>query len=631
MYKGAIFVAILNMCMNLLYRFFLIVCMASVAAACNRDAVCGEQTERRAVVTIDCSGSFGVDVRTFVEGQLSNGDLEIGWDESDRFRLWSFKSSDGTPATSGVDFALYHHDMTFPVARFKGQVDLAAYNAGDTYNYYAVSPVPASPADVQGTRVSYTLPAVQTGEFDGSLDILTAQLLNAPALAEDHNPDIRLQFQHQVHVLRIIIPENRMGEDIRAMELSFPGPVVGRLTVDATGASDPVLADGNSVVRLNFAEPKQVGDVVYVTIAPTTIPKEGVISMRIMGRTGETSTDCLGGVERTMAAGHFSPIELRVPTMKVHYTILTFRLPADLGVNTLGEKVNKVKITPSGGGSLAGATLPDDSKLTSTELTYDISSAEVRNDGVYYTIILMPDVAGNIVAGLNGKALTATFESERAWNLTHTVACETLALNGDNTFRFEIPYLFYEDFSDMTETAEWDSNYGTSVAGTKSGHRFHGLWSGARCGVSAGKSIRLACRRETSARYPARVDSAPLSCIRSGIKVSVEFSFNWSMSQQKGGLWSKNVGQTCDFGYTDDSNNTIHNSDVGDFTHKESFFMNSSTSGGSYDNIRNTQTVSMDNCSSISRLSWRTINESVAGMNNNTLWFYIDNVKVKLK
>ncbi len=624
--------------MNQLYRFFLIVCIASVAAACSRDSQGASQPERRTAVTIDCAGAFGVDVRTFVEGQLSNGDLEIGWDEADRFRLWSCKSSDGTPVTPGADFALYHYDMTFPVARFKGEVDLSAYNAGDTYNYYAVSPVPASEADVQGTRVSYTIPDVQTGQFDGNSDILTAQLLDAPALAEDHNPDIRLQFQHQVHVLRITIPENRMGEDIRAMELSFPSPVTGQLTVDVSGAGEPVLTEGSRVIRLNFAEPKTAGDVVYVTIAPTTIPAEGVISMRIIGRTGETSTDCLGGVARTMAAGHFSPVELRVPQMKIRYTLLTFRLPADLGVNTLGEAVNKVKITPSDGGSLAGATLPDNTTLTSSELNYEVSSAESKSDGYYYSIVLMPDVDDRIINGLNGKALTATFESERAWNLTHTAAGKTLILNDDNIFTFEIPYLFYEDFSDMTDTAEWDSDYtGGFNSSAKDGHQFHGLWSGARCGVSAGKSIRLACRRETAlANYPARVDSAPLSCIRPGVEVSVEFSFNWSMDQEKSedSWFAKHpkIGQTCYFGYTNDPDNTIRKSDANDFTYKESFFMNKDTSGGSYDNITNTQTIiSMSGCSSISRLSWRTENEHNSDAGNNTVWFYIDNVKVKLK
>ncbi len=118
------------MCMNQLYRYFLLVCIVSVAAACSRDSQGASQPERRTAVTIDCAGSFGVDVRTFIEGQLSNGNLEIGWDEADRFRLWSCKSSDGTPVTPGADFALYHYDMTFPVARFKGEVDLTAYNAG---------------------------------------------------------------------------------------------------------------------------------------------------------------------------------------------------------------------------------------------------------------------------------------------------------------------------------------------------------------------------------------------------------------------------------------------------------------------------------------------------------------------
>ncbi len=587
--------------------------MASVAAACSRDAESGEQPERRTAVTIDCAGAFGVDVRTFIEGQLSNGDLEIGWDEADRFRLWSFKSSDGTPVTSGADFALYHYDMTFPVARFKGEVDLAAYNAGGgIYNYYAVSPLPASEADVQGTRVSYTIPDVQTGEFDGNLDILTAQLLGAPALAEDHNPDIRLQFQHQVHVLRISIPENRMGEEIRAMELKFPAPVVGRLTVDATGANDPVLTEGSNVVRLNFAEPKRAGDVVYVTIAPTTIPAEGVISMRIMGRTGETSTDCLGGVAHTMAAGHFSPVELRVPQMKVRYTILTFRLPADLGVNTLGEAVNKVKITPSEGGSLAGATLPDNTVLESSELTYGVSSADGRD----YSIMLLPDVAEGIIAGLNGKALTAAFESENAWNLTNTAAGKTLVLNNENVYELSVPYLYVEDFSRIGGFTHEATTGANGVDGMEG-------WSISRANGTAGSHVRLRPFWAFS-RYQSRLDSCPIGAFEqtpgsgpvlksSAASISLHITFT---------AGAEKVDTPLQLGWTTTTGNIDASDGISHVTATVTLPKNTDGSQRSY-------SFDVSNVGLDARLSWRTnITSGRWTTYSNTP---IDNIVVKIK
>lgn len=597
--------------MNQLYRFFLIVCVALLAAACNRDPQTDSQTDRRTTVTIDCAGAFGVDVRTFIEGQLSDGNLEIGWDEADRFRLWSCRSGDGTPATSGTDFALYHYDMTFPVARFKGEVDLSAYSAGDTYDYYAVSPAPASEADVRGTLVSYTIPAVQTGEFDGKSDILTAQLLGAPALAEGHNPDIRLQFQHRVHVLRIAIPENRMGEDVRAMELSFPSPVAGRLTVDASGRTEPVLTEDSSVVRLNFAEPKRVGDVVYVTIAPTTIPAEGVISMRIMGYTGETSTDCLGGVERTMAAGHFSPVKLHVPQMKMRYTRLTFRLPADRGVNTLGEAVNKVKITPSGG-SLAGATLSNNSVLSGSELVYDVSPSDGRD----YSVFLPTDVVEEIIAGLNGKAMTATFESVSAQNLTSTAAGKTIIRDSETVYDLSVPYLYVEDFSRIG-----DFNHETTT-GSNSVDGMDG-WSISRARSTAGSHVRL---RPFWAfgRYQSRLDSCPIGSfeqtpgsgpvLKSSV-TSISLNITFTAGAEK-------VNTPLQLGWTTTTGNISASENISHVTGNVTLPKNTDGAQRSY-------SFNVSNVGLNARLSWKTnITSGTWGTYSNTP---IDNIVVKIK
>lgn len=628
--------------MNQLYRIFVMVWAVVTAAACNRDPQTELPAERRATVTIDCAGGVGVDVRTFVEGQLSNGDLEIGWDDADRFRLWSCRSGDGTPVTAGADFALYHYDMTFPIARFKGEIDVSAYSAGDTYNYYAASPAPASEADVDGTLVSYTIPAVQTGEFDGKADIMTAQLFDAPALAEGHNPDIYLRFRHHVHVLRITIPENRMGEAVRAMELSFPAPVAGRLTVDAAGKDEPVLNDGSEVIRLNFAEPKQVGDVVYVTIAPTTIPAEGVISMRIMGRTGETSTDCLGGVERVMAAGHFSPVELHVPQMKVRYTILTFRLPADLGVNTLGEAVDKVKITPSGG-SLAGATLPDNSVLEGSELVYDV----LPGDGRDYSVTLMPEVAEGVLAGLNGQALTAAFESESAQNLISTTAGKTLSLHAENIYDLSVPYL-YEECFDGIASYDYHTAFATSDAKNPDPISLdqYGLpsWSGTRVGLSAGKSIRIMGRTEIGlwqkADYNGRVDSAPLAAgrLKSGKSPKVAVSFSYCTDRYNGS-GSKTGEPLLSFGYMAMSGNVALDAGVGNAfesgTQMSLDYKDTKNADHYGDATRHTYggdwSKVIPACTEETRLSWFvTNNHGTAFGANGVYYVYIDNVRAKI-
>ena len=56
----------------------------------------------------------------------------------------------------------------------------------------------------------------------------------------------------------------------------------------------------------------------------------------------------------------------------------------------------------------------------------------------------------------------------------------------------------------------------------------------------------------------------------------------------------------------------------------------SDETGGSYLNVNKQYSVTLDNVSAPLRLSWRTTPENKVGLNNNTCWLYIDNIKVKI-
>ncbi len=328
-----------------------------------------------------------------------------------------------------------------------------------------------------------------------------------------------------------------------------------------------------------------------------------------------------------MEGGHLSPINLLVPS-KTDYPTLTFNLPADLGAGTLGEKVTKVKVTASSAGAFQGVMCEEDAagntngviSADTKELTYSVS-------GNSYTVRFSPESTTDLSSNW-----TFTYESENTLGLSYQ--CKA----ANHTFNLSVPYLFEEDFSKMTETTEWDSNYtGGSNVGAKDGHSFNtnlsGTWSGARCGVKAGQSIRLAARRETSASYPARVDSAPLSPIKEGKMVSVSVSYNYSSNQDKGGISSKNRAKICHFGYTDTTADHVFKSDAedGTFDNSDQYTISASENDGSYTQIGHSRTHTLSGCSNVSRLTWRLEVEHNAELNNNTCWLYLDNIKVSIK
>ena len=308
---------------------------------------------------------------------------------------------------------------------------------------------------------------------------------------------------------------------------------------------------------------------------------------------------------RTLSEGGSTPV--RLTCSPDNRTILRFAI----GENFLGEKPIKVTFTAAIGEAVADCAT-----------TFDKYG--------YYDL----DVTD--IEGLAGQPITVTYESENAI-VSQTLTLPNYAAGRVTDITLTVPYLLYEDFSTVGDISSNDTYTSGFSTGSKEGVSFLNGWSGGRIGASAGTAIRIACRRETSADYPARVDTAPLSGLKEGANVSVSWTFDYSMDRQEGGLAISMplLGQQVYLGSTTtqgaiESGANFYTSGIGgqNGSFPVNFYLNEV--GGSYTTISNTYNYVMANCGSTTRLIWLTTNEHKAGATNGTFWLYIDNVKVSI-
>ena len=407
-------------------------------AACSRTPDIGTETTARTIeVSIGSDSRLDISTRTALD---SDGET-VKWQNNDQIALWAVNSASQTVLDKSV-FSLYHYNTTYENASFRGSIPEME---DDTYTYYAVSPVPAS---TDGLKVSYDIPTVQDGKFHGEWDVMVASpIVGAKALREhdrkdesgisDNSDIVNLQFKHKVHVLKITIPQNNLGEPVSEINLTFPVPVTGRLTVDAADpAAEGVLKGVNREVILRFDSPKNAGDVVYAMIAPISLEEGQTISIVAVGETceSESRTFVPTTADRTFAAGHTTPINYHVPGVGRIFTQLIFRL-TETGANTLGEEINTFTITSPQGWVFADGSRAQEFKVTGTG-DYTVRFREYPNT----------------TESLDG--FTVIYDSEHA-RLTESFTMPEISVDRQNlAYTFRVPYLFEEDFSGIEQTRE---------------------------------------------------------------------------------------------------------------------------------------------------------------------------------
>lgn len=534
------------------------------------------------------------------------------WQAGDAVSVWA-RSSAGTYSLDGQTFNLLTTGADGTSAYFSAT--LQSPMPEGTYSYYITYPLPDS---AEGGKAVFSVPAVQDGSASDGVDIIIAEPVEGPALApiETGSPIVqdnvlKIKMKHLLHFLRFYIPEgkNVLGEPLTRIEFSMPQAIAGTVSVNVTDASTATLGSGTNSMVLDLKDPIGENESAVAGIFPpeAAYSSEDQMSVIVYSENRWAALAPVSLTGRTFAAGHITPVPLRPVEVKTLYQI-RFTLAS----NNLGEDPRNIKLALPEGVNWPGSA--------SNEMTLGGTGAAIKVGDTF--VVKTKDEAA--FRALSSQTLTVSYDSENAL-VSENIAIGDLTSVSSAACSLNCPYLFFEDFSGVGDISSYDK-YGTSNPGSRKPETFLNGWSAARVGAMAGKSIRIACRRETSANYPARADSPFLSCLKKNHTVSLEVAFDYSMDRQNGGIGPVDVSQTMHIGYITTEESLKSGDDTGVYPASYT----SDETGGSYLNVNKQYSVTLDNVSAPLRLSWRTTPENKAGLNNNTCWLYIDNIKVKI-
>lgn len=498
----------------------LLLLLPLAAASCSSDEGFGTRPQTGSIRVTVGSGP-----RIEVQGQSRTGldeDGSIRWTEGDRIALWAVNSlSEHT--LEAQPFEMLHYNDAYDDAKFTSMIGVMPPE--ETYTYHAVAPVPVA---TQGLKASFDIPSVQDGTFNGAYDVMVADPIpgGGALTAGDNSERIRLHFTHKVHVLMIRIPSSALGEPIHELALTFPTPVTGRLTVDASDPhAEPELSGTEKTLTLRFAQPLDAGATVYAVIAPVAFADTEAIEIKAAGQNYESTPAYMAG--KTFNAGRMTPIVLNVPDRGKMFTYLRFTVAED-GTNTLGEGIRSFTLTAPEG--------------TAFDNGSNVRTVEVDGAGDYF--IRFSDFPDNLA----GQQIAVSYESDHAILEGETFSMPPLMPEIVNEVvpALRVPNLFYENFDDIpTQNISFDATDSNPDAQMLEAARLAG-WSGARFRVDQGTAGLSAFMKKgflglSYTPYSGRLDTRPLAELKPGVEVPLAITYRAAGTQN---------GTAFQFGYT---------------------------------------------------------------------------------
>lgn len=434
--------------------------------------------------------------------QLMEDGFSTRWSNDDQIALWAESGDEFTLKAQA--FKLFHYGMEYPSAYFTSLV--SAMPSG-SYTYYGCYPNPES---VEGSVANFTIPAVQSGENSLDAAIMVANPIVGGSLTDKEAGELQMSFKHKLHILKITIPEqkNLMGEGIDRLEITFPVPVVGGVSLDVKNPdADVVVTNGSNVLVIDPEELIQEGDTLYAVIAPVDTMGE-VISFR--GYTAEQETELIYTSGKIFEAEHLTPIKLTIPELR-KITYVTFTIAE----NNLGETPNSFTVrAPS------GVTFPDGSS----------AQAFAVNDSNSYTFVY----EGECIE-LSGTTFTVEYDSPNA-KVSGTTKV-AISPYRKNYVSLTVPYLFSENFDYILAESEYYGNndYNSGSERNQDGRSLDGAmptngWNAARYWLKPG-ACRINARYQvavfafTSSHY-GRLDTPCLTNLKSGANVKLKVWFD---------------------------------------------------------------------------------------------------------
>ncbi len=529
------------------------------------------------------------------------------WSEGDKLAVWA-KDSEGNYTFENASFMLRYFSSDYDNAFFTSNI--AAMEEGE-YTYYLTYPTPAS---TNGTLATYTLPAVQTGEYDGRYDIMVAEPVVENALTSSDRVELNTVMRHQMHAIKITVPEGRnlYGGRLYRLEITFPNAVVGDVIVDVSNPdAAPVYVNTSNTIVLESAEGFDAGDSLWAFVLPGTVDGEVSYFAR-----GERRSSCVASypLNRDLMAGHVTPINMTIPELYPYYTAVTFSVDQ----NHLGEDFNFFDVYDANGNHMGQFARNAENKYV---VDYEGEFDADQYDNTSWRIV---------------------FDSEHAIVETN-INLGDLTDYTEHTHWMNVPYLFAEDFSNL---ATFAANYkdgpytSTSAASTPavdiSQYGISTGWTGARVGCdAAGTSILVSGRTDYviagATRAYGRLDSPALTGIKTDKYVKVRVAFDYGGSRS-GGSWSYAVGRV---GYT--TTPGLINGYATQFNNNAAFSgidgaveVPDIPKSGSASSLPLSMEITIDNCTSDYRISWHVGSLGTTFIGNGYQWMYVDNVKVSI-
>ena len=483
--------------MKIFKKASLLAVLAFSFVACVNDT---DNDYARPVEVEEVGFAMSVDV---TRTSLDPDGMSTRWAEGDKLAVWA-KDAEGGYTFSNASFMLRYFSTEYDKAYFTSNI---ATMAEGEYTYYLSYPTPIS---TEGSLATYSLPAEQSGAYDGRYDVMIAEPVVAEALTSAKRVELNTVMRHQMHALKITVPEKASNFDSRvyAMEVTFPSPVVGDMTIDvANPTAEPTYTNTSNTITVKSDEGFAVGSDIWVFVLPGMV--SGDVSYKITGLE-QRSEVATYPFERELKRGHVTPIRMAMPPFE-KYTAFNF----SIGENYLGEDFNYFTLYDSNGTNMG---------------TY-YRNAENRYTWEYY---------GEFdVAPYNNSYWTLVFDTEHAV-VENRVNMGTLKpYFKQDIAPVDVPYLMFEDFQNVSEQESYGNNTYSASEREQPGVALSGAlagWNAARFWIKPG-AARINSRYQSvkilmafASYHYGRLDTPPLGNgsrgLKSGASVNVNVQFD---------------------------------------------------------------------------------------------------------
>ena len=488
------------------------------------------------------------------------------WSEGDNLAVWA-KRENGEYAFSGEKFMLRYFSTEWDKAYFVGNIPTMNE---EEYTYYISYPTPTT---INGTEATYTVGAEQSGEYDGKYDIMVAEPTVNGSLTTGKRVELNTIMRHQMHAIKITVPEGRnlFGQRFYTLEITFPQDVVGDITLDVTDPEAvPTYTNTSNVIKVKNEKGFDAGDDIWIFVLPGTV--SGDVSYKVRGerRPSEVASYPL---TRTMQAGHVTPIRMAIPVPFPQYTAVNF----SISQNNLGEDFNHFDIYDSNGTHMGRFE---------------------RNAQNKYVVDYEGEFDANIY---DNSTWRVVFDSEHAIVET-SINLGDLTSYTEQTRYMNVPYLLFEDFSSLRDYTD-EATTGTKTLSISG-------WTASRTNCKSGV-IQLATFYALIGRYQGRLDSTPINTLKKSAKIKVTFDANNSISNK--------VAVPLQFGWG------TKTGAIGADAVIENLVVTETLAKGA---ANKTLTYTISNFAAGGRLAWRT--NVTSGRWTTYNYLGIDNIKVQI-